>query len=164
MFKNLDPSLRNVMYAVILSFVALMAATFYTVRLTFKNFEPVLDKNYYEIGLNYEQVIKDQKELVSLGYSLDLKIGDGSPLLVTGPQTATVTILQNGKVGQATSVLLVLERSATTKNTFTYKLDPDASGNFVSKINIPGSGTWNTRAIADISGKKFEKQGIISVR
>lgn len=164
MFQDLHPSLRNVMYAVILCFVALMAATFYTIRLTYQNFEPVLDKNYYEIGLNYEQAIKDQKLLIGDGYSIELALGTGDILLNSGPQTATVSILKSGNPGEATSVTLILERSATIKNTYTYPLEKTPSGKFVGTINIPGPGSWNTRTIAEIAGKKFEKQGLISVR
>jgi hypothetical protein len=152
------------MYAVMLSFIALMAATFYTVRLTFQNFEPVLDKNYYEIGLNYEQAIKDQKILIAEGYNLELKVGDGAAILSTGTQPVVVQVLKTGKISEATSVSLILERSATIKNTYSYVLDRDLSGRFIGKINIPAQGIWNTRTIAEISGKKFEKQGLISVR
>jgi hypothetical protein len=164
MFQDLHPSLRNVMYAVLLSFVALMAATFYTVRLTFQNFEPVIDKNYYELGLNYEKVIKDQKLLLAEGYSLELKIGDGALILPVGKQTAVVRILKDNKLSPASSVQLILERSATTKSTVSYNLKADAEGKFVGEIIVPAGGNWNTRAIADIAGKKFEKQGLISAR
>ncbi len=164
MFQDLHPSLRNVMYAVIISFIALMAATFYTIRLTYQNFEPVLDKNYYEIGLNYEQAIKDQKLLIADGYSLELTVDDGRAILSEGPKQATVRILKDGKMSEAASVNLILERAATVKQTVNYALSKDVSGKFVGTIDLKGIGSWNTRTIANINGKVFEKQGNISVR
>lgn len=164
MFQDLHPSLRNVMYGVLISFIALVAATFYTIRLTFQNFEPVIDKNYYEIGLNYEQVIKDQKELIRLGYDLESKVGDGSAILPQGPLPISVSIKKDGKITDANSVLIILERSATTKQAKTFTLSKDNLGKFIGEINPSGSGTWNTRIIADITGKKFEKQGVIAIR
>jgi len=152
------------MYLVLLSFVGLIAATFYTIRLTYKHFEPVMDKDYYEIGLNYENSIKDQKELMNQGFQLDLKIGNGDIILTKGIMPVVVSVKQNQNLSNADSIKLILERSATTKQTYNYELKKSSDGIYKTNIEIKDIGSWNTRVIAIIGGKTFEKQGIISIR
>ncbi|XDD44597.1 FixH family protein [Leptospira sp. WS60.C2] len=162
MFKNLHPSLRNAMYVVLLSFTALVAATFYTIRLTYKHFEPVMDKNYYEIGLNYEKAIENQKELLKQGYKLTTN-WDNTTLLPMGNLDLTVTLHQNEKITKADSLYVILERNATTRNTTRYDLKPSDLG-FTGNIPLKETGTWNMRIIASIQGKSFEREGKITVR
>lgn len=162
MFKDLHPSLRNAMYVVLFSFTALVAATFYTIRLTFQHFEPVMDKNYYEIGLNYEKAIENQKELLSQGFQLNTN-WDKTTLLPLGELDLNVSLNQNGVAAKADSVYIILERNATTKNTARYDLKP-SNLDFVGKIPLNEKGTWNMRIIASINGKSFEREGKITVR
>ncbi|WP_243836510.1 FixH family protein [Leptospira meyeri] len=162
MFKELHPSLRNAMYVVLFSFTALVAATFYTIRLTYKNFEPVMDKNYYEIGLNYEKAIENQKELLKQGYLIKTN-WDNQSLLPIGESEISVQLEKSGTVTNAKSMAVYLERNATTKNTARYELKPTPSG-FVGKIPLLERGTWNLRLVADIDGKSFEREGKISVK
>ncbi|MCW7473192.1 FixH family protein [Leptospira levettii] len=162
MFKDLHPSLRNAMYVVLFSFTGLVAATFYTIRLTYKHFEPVMDKNYYEIGLNYEKAIENQKELIKQGYKLSTN-WDKTTILPLGELDLTVTLNQNESFVKADSMYVILERNATTKNTTRYDLKP-SDLNFIGKISLKESGTWNMRLIANISGKSFEREGKITVK
>ncbi|MCW7467407.1 hypothetical protein EHQ96_02235 [Leptospira levettii] len=162
MFKDLHPSLRNAMYVVLFSFTGLVAATFYTIRLTYKHFEPVMDKNYYEIGLNYEKAIENQKELIKQGYKLSTN-WDKTTILPLGELDLTVTLNQNESFAKADSMYVILERNATTKNTTRYDLKP-SDLNFIGKIPLKESGTWNMRLIANISGKSFEREGKITVK
>ncbi|MCW7509573.1 FixH family protein [Leptospira levettii] len=162
MFKDLHPSLRNAMYVVLFSFTGLVAATFYTIRLTYKHFEPVMDKNYYEIGLNYEKAIENQKELIKQGYKLSTN-WDKTSILPLGELDLTVTLNQNESFVKADSMYVILERNATTKNTTRYDLKP-SDLNFIGKIPLKESGTWNMRLIANISGKSFEREGKITVK
>ncbi|XDD48492.1 FixH family protein [Leptospira sp. WS39.C2] len=162
MFKELHPSLRNAMYVVLLSFTALVAATFYTIRLTYKHFEPVMDKNYYEIGLNYEKAIEDQKELLKQGYQITTN-WDKTTILPSGDLDLNVTLNQKGKTVKVDSMVVILERNATTKNTSRYDLKP-SNNDFIGKIPLKDSGTWNMRIIAMINGKSFEREGKIIVR
>ncbi|PJZ36250.1 hypothetical protein CH354_14230 [Leptospira levettii] len=162
MFKDLHPSLRNAMYVVLFSFTGLVAATFYTIRLTYKHFEPVMDKNYYEIGLNYEKAIENQKELIKQGYKLSTN-WDKTTILPLGELDLTVTLNQNESFVKADSMYVILERNATTKNTTRYDLKP-SDLNFIGKIPLKESGTWNMRLIAIISGKSFEREGKITVK
>ncbi|MCW7463905.1 MULTISPECIES: FixH family protein [Leptospira] len=162
MFKDLHPSLRNAMYVVLFSFTGLVAATFYTIRLTYKHFEPVMDKNYYEIGLNYEKAIENQKELIKQGYKLSTN-WDKTTILPLGDLELTVTLNQNESFVKADSMYVILERNATTKNTTRYDLKP-SDLTFTGKIPLKESGTWNMRLIANISGKSFEREGKIIVK
>ncbi|WP_232225949.1 FixH family protein [Leptospira terpstrae] len=162
MFKELHPSLRNAMYVVLFSFTALVAATFYTIRLTYKNFEPVMDKNYYEIGLNYEKAIENQKELLKQGYVLKSN-WDNLSIIPFGESEISVQLEKGGTITNAKSLIVYLERNATTKNTVHYNLKPNANG-FSGKIPLLEKGTWNLRLVADIDGKSFEREGKISVR
>ncbi|TGK83098.1 hypothetical protein EHQ24_07235 [Leptospira noumeaensis] len=164
MFKELHPSLRTAMYVVLFSFTALVAATFYTIRLTYKNFEPVMDKNYYEVGLNYEKAIENQRELLKQGYSIKTN-WDNQPLLPIGESEILVKLEKDGSVTNlsAKSMTVYLERNATTKNTAHYDLKPTASG-FVGKISLLEKGTWNLRLVSNIGGKSFERDGKISVQ
>ncbi|MCW7500445.1 FixH family protein [Leptospira soteropolitanensis] len=164
MFKELHPSLRNAMYVVLISFTALVAATFYTIRLTYKNFEPVMDKNYYEIGLNYEKAIENQKELLKEGYLIKTN-WDNQILLPMGESEISVQLEKNGTQtnSSAKTMTVFLERNATTKNTARYDLKPTPNG-FVGKIPLLEKGTWNLRLVADIDGKSFEREGKISIK
>ncbi|WP_244147779.1 FixH family protein [Leptospira yanagawae] len=162
MFKDLHPSLRNAMYVVLFSFTALVAATFYTIRLTFQHFEPVMDKNYYEIGLNYEKAIENQKDLLSQGYQLTTN-WDNTTLLPLGESNLTVSLNQKGVLAKADSIYIVLERNATTKHTARYDLTP-SNLSFTGKISLKETGTWNLRIISSINGKTFEREGKITVR
>lgn len=163
MFKELHPSLRNAMYVVLFSFTALVAATFYTIRLTYKNFEPVMDKNYYEIGLNYEKAIENQKELLKQGYLIKTN-WDSQTLLPMGESEISVQLEKDGAVtNSAKSMTVYLERNATTKNTAQFQLKPTTNG-FVGKIPLLEKGTWNLRLVADIGGKSFEREGKIFVK
>ncbi|TGK49645.1 FixH family protein [Leptospira bouyouniensis] len=162
MFKELHPSLRNAMYVVLFSFTALVAATFYTIRLTFKHFEPVMDKNYYEIGLNYEKAIENQKELLNQGYKLTTNL-DNTTLLPLGEIDLNVTLNQKETLVKADSIYVILERNATTKNTTRYDLKP-SNLSFTGKIPLKETGTWNLRIISNINGKLFERESKITVR
>ncbi|MGV3666433.1 MAG: FixH family protein [Leptospira bouyouniensis] len=162
MFKELHPSLRNAMYVVLFSFTALVAATFYTIRLTFKHFEPVMDKNYYEIGLNYEKAIENQKELLNQGYKLTTN-WDNMTLLPLGEIDLNVTLNQKETLVKADSIYVILERNATTKNTTRYDLKP-SNLSFTGKIPLKETGTWNLRIISNINGKLFERESKITVR
>ncbi|ABZ95883.1 hypothetical protein EHQ92_15625 [Leptospira biflexa] len=162
MFKDLHPSLRNAMYVVLFSFFALVAATFYTIRLTFQHFEPVMDKNYYEIGLNYEKAIQNQKELLNEGYKLTTN-WDNTTLLPLGELDLKVSLYQNEKLAKADSMYIILERNATTKSTKKYDLKP-SNDSFTGKVPLKETGTWNLRIISNINGKLFEREGKITVR
>ncbi|MCW7482950.1 FixH family protein [Leptospira kanakyensis] len=162
MFKELHPSLRTAMYVVLFSFTALVAATFYTIRLTYKHFEPVMDKNYYEVGLNYEKAIENQRDLLKQGYSIKSN-WDKFNILPLGESEILVQLEKNGTLTNAKSMTVYLERNATTKNTAHFNLKPTANG-FVGKIPLLEKGTWNLRLVADISGKSFEREGKISVK
>lgn len=162
MFKELHPSLRSAMYVVLFSFTALVAATFYTIRLTYKSFEPVMDKNYYEIGLNYEKAIENQKELLKQGFLIKSN-WDNQTILPLGESEIAVQLEKAGALTQASSITVFLERNATTKNTAHYKLKQKANG-FSGNIPLIEKGTWNLRLVADIEGKSFEREGKILVQ
>ncbi|PJZ44314.1 hypothetical protein EHQ30_11295 [Leptospira brenneri] len=162
MFKELHPSLRSAMYVVVFSFTALVAATFYTIRLTYKSFEPVMDKNYYEIGLNYEKAIENQKELLKQGYHIKSN-WDSMNILPLGKSEITVQLEKEGTIAKANSMIVFLERNATTKNTARYELKPTGNG-FSGDITLLEKGTWNLRLISEINGKSFEREGKISVQ
>lgn len=162
MFKNLHPSLRDAMYVVLLSFVLLIAATVYTIRLTFKQYEPVMDKNYYEVGLNYEKTIESQRLLTKEGYQL-VSSWDSTPLLQTGESILSVSVLRAGKLTDASSVVLYLERNATTKNGSEIQFHKQGN-EFIANIPKLEPGTWNTRIVANISGKSLSKEGKIAIR
>ncbi|MCW7470859.1 FixH family protein [Leptospira kanakyensis] len=162
MFKELHPSLRTAMYVVLFSFTALVAATFYTIRLTYKHFEPVMDKNYYEVGLNYEKAIENQRDLLKQGYSIKSN-WDKFNILPLGESEILVQLEKNGTLTNANSMTVYLERNATTKNTTSYGLKPTASG-FIGKISLLEKGTWNLRLVSNIDGKSFEREGKILVQ
>ncbi|TGL88385.1 hypothetical protein EHQ68_10605 [Leptospira congkakensis] len=162
MFKELHPSLRTAMYVVLFSFTALVAATFYTIRLTYKHFEPVMDKNYYEVGLNYEKAIEIQKEFLKQGYLIKTN-WDNQTLIPMGESEISIQLEKDGMITNAKSMVVYLERNATTKNTVHYNLQPNANG-FSGKIPLSEKGTWNLRLVANIDGKSFEREGQIAVR
>ncbi|MBP9889903.1 MAG: FixH family protein, partial [Leptospiraceae bacterium] len=63
-----QPTLRFAFTMMGLAFAALIGATWYTVKIAMAGHEPVMDRNYYEKGLNYEKEIAESLQMKSEGY------------------------------------------------------------------------------------------------
>lgn len=159
MFKNLDPSLRKAMYVVLLAFVLLISATFYTVRLTFKHFEPVMDKDYYETGLNYEKAIADQKELTALGYKIKTN-WDDLTFLPKNPIEIKAELQLHNEVVESSQGTVFIERNATTREAKTIPLQQDKTSplSWSSMVLFPSPGSWNVILKLSIQEKTITKE------
>lgn len=161
MFSNLDPSLRRAFYVVIFVFISMFVATYHTVKVTLQNFEPVIDKNYYETGLNYEKALESQRELASQGYAIESSIWKSGNIIV-GSNAVEFQVLQNGNLAEADNVVLVWERNATTRARGSLKLEKSEKGRFLGNWNLTSPGEWVVTLSATIQGKNFERTGTIN--
>ncbi len=159
--SNLDPSLRRAFYVIIFVFIALFAATYHTIKVTIQNFEPVIDKNYYETGLNYEKALEDQRLLSSQGYAIESSIWTLGNTGV-GSNSVEVKVLKNGEPTDAELAVLVWERNATTRAKGTLSLEKLGTGRFVSNWNLSSPGEWVVTVSVQIQGKNFERTGIVN--
>lgn len=159
MFKNMHSSMRNAFLAIGLIFVGLFAATYYTFKVALRDGPiEVVDKNYYQVGLNYEKTIEDKRVLKAQGYhfeilSSDLKIGENVFLV----QFKKGTEFLSGREG-----FLLLERGATDKYNRKIPLKSDENG-YTAKLNIPSGGKWVVTLVLNESGKDFTESFVFQV-
>jgi hypothetical protein len=143
------------------SFLALFGATYHTIKLSFTGHEAVIDKNYYEKGLNYEKEIADNVLLKKEGYRLDSNLLTDS--LKVGSNPVEVKLFLKEQKIQTNSVLLIKERPATEKFNSIQKLEP-IEGNFQSKIEFPFEGDWRITLRTKIDNKNFERSFLVNVK
>lgn len=54
-----------------IAFIALISATAVTIRYANENYTGPIEREYYEIGLNYEKSILEQRKMLEEGYSFE---------------------------------------------------------------------------------------------
>ena len=159
MLRNLHPSMQIAFLIIGLVFLALFSATYYTFKIALKDGPiEVVDKNYYQIGLNYEQAIKDKKLLKQEGYSFELV----SRELHRGENLFRVNFKKGNKLLNQNSAYLILERGATDKFNRKINLQSDTQGYF-TKLEIPSEGKWIVTVVANEQSKEFSETFVFQV-
>ena len=144
-----------------LSFLALFGATYYTIKVSFTGHEAVIDKNYYEKGLNYEKEIADTVLLKQEGYRLETNLLTDS--LKVGDNPVDIKLFLKDQKIQTNSIVLIKERPATEKFNSIQKLHP-VEGNFKSKIDFSFEGDWRITIRTKINDKNFERSFLVNVK
>lgn len=148
-------SLKMAFSLIGLLFLGLFIATYYTFKIAGNGHEGIVDKAYYEKGLNYEKEIKQKSELKKLGYRLDSKVLQKEESLYIGENTLNVNFNRDGQAVEKAKLSWTLERGATnrynTSSTFTEK----EKGNYTSQLNIPAGGQWILNIKAEVEGKEM---------
>lgn len=147
-----------------LAFAALMGATWYTVKIAMIGHEPVMDKHYYEKGLNYEKEIAESVQMKSEGYHFDSSILTANANLVKGTNEIEIRILKKDVPVNNAKLVLVRERSATNKFTEQKELAFDKDGIYKANIDFPFDGSWQITLNANVEGRNFDKTFMVVVK
>jgi len=146
-------SVKIAFFWIWVAFAMLMLATWFTFKVALRDPVQVIDKHYYEKGLEFEENIQLQKQLIKDGYRMD-----GFPeKLTTGDNAVILQLRKNEKNVTDAKVTLLLERLATDRFNVRLGLIADASGNYTGNLSVADNGKWLLTVVADFDGKKFVK-------
>jgi nitrogen fixation protein FixH len=150
----MDKSLRYLFYGIIFSFLCLFAATYHTVKIALAGHEPVINPNYYEVGLNYEKHLNEQKKMAEDGYLFTSPLLEKN-YLVTGPNQIQVKFLKKDEVLTNSEVKVKIERKATMKFNKTIDLKVQGDGTYLGEIDVEGKGQWVMTFSGTHEGKTY---------
>lgn len=159
-----QPTLRFAFTMMGLAFSALIFATWYTVKIAMAGHEPVMDRNYYEKGLNYEKEIAESVQMKSEGYHFESNIITGTAELKKDSNEIQIGIFKNQTPVNGAKLFLTKERTATNKFTEKKQLSFDKDGNYTTSLSFPHEGEWQITLQANVEGRNFEKTFMVSVK
>mgnify|MGYP005614999805 CR=1 FL=1 len=159
-----ENSVRFALIMMGLAFAALMGATWYTVKIAMIGHEPVMDKHYYEKGLNYEKEIAEGIQMRSEGYHFDSSILNANSNLVKGTNPVEIRILKKDFPVNNAKLFLVRERSATNKFTEKTEVILEKDGIYRANIDFPFDGSWQITLNANVEGRSFDKTFMVIVK
>lgn len=147
-----------------LAFTALIAATWYTVKIAMAGHEPVMDKNYYEKGMNYEKEIAQTVQMRSEGYHFRTTLLEKDSEVTLGNNQLSIGIFKNEEPVKGAKLVLTRERSATNKFTEKKEFIYDKDGMYKANVDFPLDGPWQVTLNASVDGRSFEKTFMIVVK
>ena len=153
--KKLHPSLKYAFSLIILLFIALFIATWYTVKISLQGHEKIVDPQYYEKGLNYERAIAAKREMHRQGYLLQFP--EEKPELYVGSNKIQIRFHRKDQPIAQAKLSVKLARGATYRFDKNYKMQNNGEGLHVSQIEIPAEGEWLMTFFAEHGDKKLEK-------
>ena len=159
-----QPTLRFAFTMMGLAFAALIGATWYTVKIAMAGHEPVMDRNYYEKGLNYEKEIAESLQMKSEGYHFVSGLITKETTLQTGTNQIQIAILKKDLPVNGAKLFITKERTATGKFTEKKELNFTKDGNYTGNLEFPHEGEWQLTLNANVDGKSFEKTFMVSVK
>ncbi|MEM7179951.1 MAG: FixH family protein [Spirochaetota bacterium] len=138
--KKLDSSLKYAFSLIVLLFLALFAATWFTVKVSLQGHEKIVDPNYYEKGLNYEKAIAAKREMHRQGYSLQFP--EEKPELRLGKNKIQIQFHKQNQAVAEAKLSVKLARGATYRFDKSYGMQSVGEGLHVSQVEVPASGEW----------------------
>lgn len=147
-----------------LAFAALIVATWHTINLAMAGHEPIIDKNYYEKGLDYEKEIAKSKQLQIEGYRFESIFSQTGANLTKAAQEVQVKLIQKDVPVNDAKLFLTRERTATSKYTERIELILEKDGIYKANLGFPFDGSWQVTLTADLKGRKFEKTYMVLVK
>ncbi|PJZ70457.1 hypothetical protein CH373_05130 [Leptospira perolatii] len=159
-------SLKKAFILITLAFLGLFLATFFTVRIALSGHTGPIDKDYYEKGLNYENVIAEQKEMILKGYSFKIDsslLSSGVLELKKGKQNFAISLEKLGQPVSEANITLKIERSATDKFNQSVQLSEKKKGIYQGELNIPMTGVWQASLTAKTPEGMYAKGYTIQV-
>ncbi|WP_411822480.1 FixH family protein [Leptospira sp. 'Mane'] len=150
-------SLKQAFLLIIGTFLTLFLATFITVRTALSGHTPPVDSNYYEKGLNYDQTVATQREMLSQGYDFEADWFQKQSSLQLGKQNITVRFHKNAEPVSGAELQLKLERSATDSFNQIVALNEISKGTYGGEINVPFAGSWRIVLSAKSKDGNLEK-------
>ena len=164
-FKDLDKSLKISFYWIGLFFFLLVSSTVYTFHYAKSIFEPVMDKDYYEKGLNYEKLIKAQEVLEKEGFTLESDLLKVSNWDSQKTNTIFLELKKKGTVFQEQYLpTIVLERGASKLFSKEIQLKKTNQNTFTGSLAGLEPGEWTVILKAEWNGNSFRKITNITVR
>jgi len=157
MFKGMDQSLKYTFYGIFAIFLSLFAATYHTLKVAFTGNEGVMNKNYYEVGLNYEKFIEDQKVMIEEGYHFEGSLLSLNPSLKKGVNTIEIEFLKGNDKLNTAEVELKIEKRATDNFTKITKLTREDNGKYIGNIELQNEGKWFITITGIAEGRVLKK-------
>lgn len=147
-----------------LAFAALIGATWHTVNIAMAGHEPVIDKFYYEKGMNYEKEIAKSKQMQIEGYRFESTVIEKEQNLKKGNNEVQVKFLLKDTPVNTAKLFVTRERTATSKFTEKKELGFDKDGVYKANIDFPDDGKWLVTLTATVDGRSLEKAFMVTVK
>jgi len=163
MFKHMEKSLRYTFYGIIATFLLLFLATYHTLKIAFSGHEGVMNKDYYEVGLNYEKFIEEQKKLIGEGYHFEGILFGEHPILKPGENPISIKFFRGDTPISDARVTVKLEKRATDKFTKIVDIQPIENGKYEGILDIATEGKWFITITGNDNGKTLKKYFPIDV-
>lgn len=138
--------------AIIGFFAVVFLANGTFIYLALKSSDGLVEENYYEKGLNYDDLLQRQKRLgwqIDLTFAGDLKPGD------TNDAKVVISDKTGAPIGDA-KVRLVLKRPATNRYDRDFELTPSGCA-YHGKLLVPAFGIWDISVRAEKGDDRIEK-------
>jgi nitrogen fixation protein FixH len=151
-------------------FGLLFVATYHTFKVALSAPNELVDKDYYQVGLNYEKKIANIKKLKAEGYQFTVFTDLDN--LKKGINSIQIRFAKEGQIISEGSIKLkeeklsgkkiqvLLERGATDKYNKAFILTEDSPGIYSGNLDIPDSGKW-ILTIASEEDSFMERKTII---
>jgi nitrogen fixation protein FixH len=138
--------------AIIAFFAVVFAANWLLIYLAISGFEGLVEEDYYEKGLRYNDTVQQEKRL---GWKIELSFADD--LKTTDSNKAKVVIFDKAgmPIGGA-KVKVVLRRPATDRFDREFEMVPSGCA-YHGTLSIPVNGLWDLHVKAEKGGDRMEK-------
>ncbi|TGM98554.1 FixH family protein [Leptospira dzoumogneensis] len=153
----MDVSLKRAFWVIKIAFLALFAATFYTVKLALAGHTPAIDSNYYEKGLKYEQSILSQRKMIEAGYGFQADWIQNPNVFRSGKQELYLEFKHGQERIKGAQIQVQLDKTATEKFNETIALKEITPGKYQGTLSIPFPGEWRISVSAKIPEGILEK-------
>lgn len=137
-------------------FSMLIFATYQTLKIANKDYEGVMDKNYYEKGLNFEKELNLKNTLLKEGYELKFQ---NSKLNI---EDLKIEFTKNGKFIPNQKIKLLIERPNTSKENMEFVLD-ESKEYYTKKIETLKKGKWIFNFSVELKNGILEKRELIEI-
>ncbi|WP_039938699.1 FixH family protein [Leptospira noguchii] len=162
----LHKSMKLAFFWIWIAFIALIGATIVTIRYANSGDTGLIEKEYYEKGLNYEKSILEQKKMIEEGYSYESILFTQNPNLKTGRNSIEVRFLKSKVPITGAKLKIEIERPATDlwNRNLILKEDPKTSGTYFGVLEFSGTGKWALNIKGEISGKTLKKTIYLNIQ
>ena len=138
--------------AIVTSFAIIFAVNGFFIYTAVSGFDGLVEDNYYEKGLHYNDALQQEKRL---GWKIELSFTDD--LKTAAPNKAKVVIFDpKGEPVSGVRVGIALSRPATSKFDSKFELVPSGCA-YHGSVSIPVSGLWDMKVTAEKGTDRIEK-------
>lgn len=138
--------------AIVASFAVIFAVNGFFIYMAVSGFDGLVEDNYYEKGLHYNDALQQAKRL---GWKIELSFTDD--LKTVAANKAKVVIFDpKGEPVSGVKVRIALSRPATSKFDSKFELVPSGCA-YHGTVSIPVSGLWDMKVTAEKGTDRIEK-------